>query len=118
MVMKYKPLLLIGVLLIVLGISLMSSMEQASSINQYWNYVDNHYPKIAGAIGAPDGTYKVLITEVHNDSTVRMPLCPSYGGQLHGVWKFDNYTVVFERDKWYHVILKNDIIVQAEEMKT
>ena len=139
----FQSLIFIGVLLIVVGIIGMVLQRQEGSTFHYYNHANNHLPKIAGTIGAPDGTYDVLITRVHNDSTVRMPLCASYGGQLHGTWEYNNHIVVFEgypiirfgyfnpkfdfqtletyecswRDKWYHVTLKNNIIVEAEENK-
>ena len=142
---KYFSLVLIpiGLSLIVAGIVGITLERQDNSTGQYYNHVDNHYPKIAGVTGAPDGTYEVLIMRVFNDSTVQMPLCPSYGGQLHGHWKFNNHIVVFEgypiirvgyfdpafdfmipetyecnwEDKWYHVTLENNIIVHAEEIE-
>jgi len=136
-------LILIGVLLVVVGVVGIVLERQDNPKGGYYNNVKGHYPNIAGELGAPDGIYEAQITRVFNDSTVQMPLCPSYGGQLHGVWKFDNHIVTFQgypiirigyfnpkfdfqtietyeckwQTKWYHVTLENDIIVRVEEIK-
>lgn len=106
----------IGVSIIVLGTVLLLDLDDqvVGSTNQYWNHVENHYPQIAGKIGAPDGIYSAFTLEVHeDDSTVFFPLCPSYGGELHGHWKFNNHTVALEKNEWYLITLKNNVIVQA-----
>lgn len=93
---------------------------------QYWSF-------------APNGEYEVLFcvfvdeNRVFNSTTVFFPLCPSYGGQLHGEFnvskdlvlprelKYREYKLFNETQRilegWILVTLENNIIVRARDIE-
>lgn len=114
--MTGRQAILLAIFSMVIAITLCGvvNLFLTSPTSQYYNDANGHFPRIAGTVGAPNGTYDVWVSEIHNDSTVAFPLCESYGGHLHGTWLYDSEAIVFEENMWYHVVLENNVIVSVE----
>lgn len=101
-------MLVVGLALICLGLGLAIvkiaiqkqnfGCQQTGPDPQYWGR-------------APDGVYLVLFYEA-NSTPVFFPLCPSYGGQLHGEYEINPDLLPFHG--WAYVTLKNNVIVEIE----
>ena len=95
--------------------TLIINQRTSTQSKGYWHYVEGYFPRLSGGYGgAPDGTYTILITFINEtDGVVGSPYSESYGGQLHGYWRYAEELRLDEG--WYKVRLKDNIIVLAEE---